>query len=106
VATGGLCDLDQLIDYSVNLEKVGISVLANFALECLPIHGGEIVRLSFFHLGGEPGFEAFVVDEADTSTALARDDAGVLLCRLVAPAEAALATFVLLVELDDLLGFF
>jgi hypothetical protein len=46
------------------------------------------------------------MDEADTPTALARHNAGVLLGGLVAPAEAALATFVLLVELDDLLGFF
>jgi len=45
------------------------------------------------HLGGEPVFEAGVVDQTDTPGTVAGHDARVLLTGLIAPAEPALLDF-------------
>jgi hypothetical protein len=67
VAGLGLLDVHQFVDLPLDFEQVGIGVLADFAFERLPVETGEVVRLSFLDFGGEPGLEAVVVDEPDTS---------------------------------------
>ena len=66
-------------------------MLADLALEGLPKHADQVVRLLSLHFCVQPDLEAFEVDEAYTTRTLARHDAWVLLCGVCAPAEPAVA---------------
>lgn len=83
-------DLDQLVHCIVHPEQVGVGLLADLALECLPIHTGELLSALEGNFGMDPALEAVVVDEADGARAKARNDQGVLFGGLVSPAEPAL----------------
>eukprot|EP00350_Pseudokeronopsis_sp_OXSARD2_P009279 CAMPEP_0170555934 /NCGR_PEP_ID=MMETSP0211-20121228/14749_1 /TAXON_ID=311385 /ORGANISM="Pseudokeronopsis sp., Strain OXSARD2" /LENGTH=67 /DNA_ID=CAMNT_0010865971 /DNA_START=540 /DNA_END=743 /DNA_ORIENTATION=- len=60
----GLLDVDELVDGLVDLEEVGVGLLADLALEVLPVHTGELIGLLLDHLAREPVLQALVVDEA------------------------------------------
>lgn len=64
-------------------------MLANLALESLPVHADKVLALLALELRREPVPQALEVNEAHTSRAEARHDAGVLLRRLLSPAEPA-----------------
>lgn len=66
-------------------------MFTNFTLEIAPEHSDEFVSLFDLLFHFQPVFEALIVDEAYTATALARDDAGVNFIALRTPAEPTLA---------------
>lgn len=84
-------DVDQWVLAVAVDEDVGQRVLADFALELVPIKtrvvGGDLSVL----LGLEPALQAVVVDEFDTTTALADLNQGVVTIELCIPAETALS---------------
>jgi len=73
----GHLDVDEFVDSVLNLEEVGVGLLADLALKGLPKHADQVVRLPSLHFGVKPVLQAFEVDESHTTCALARNDAWV-----------------------------
>jgi hypothetical protein len=96
---GGL-DLHELVDDSVGLEQVGVSCFADFTLEGLPVHAGQVLRLFLLELGCEPTLEALEMNESHGSRTLAGHNAWVFDSRFRAPAESA-AAWVSLVGIES-----
>mmetsp|Transcript_5149 Transcript_5149/g.8748 ORF Transcript_5149/g.8748 Transcript_5149/m.8748 type:complete len:261 (+) Transcript_5149:677-1459(+) len=92
---GDLVDeVDDLVDGVRDLERVGVHLLADLALEALPVEGAHVLvhgvgRLLLL-LGQHPALQALEVDQAYRSFALAGQDEGVGRVVLVAPADSAL----------------
>lgn len=54
MSTLGLSDVHKLVDESLDLEEVGVGLLANLALELLPIHASQAVCFFLLHFSGQP----------------------------------------------------
>lgn len=65
MSTLRLNDVDQLVDVTVNLEKVRVGLLADFAFKLLPIHASQTVSFFLLHLGRQPILQAVVVNKAN-----------------------------------------
>lgn len=74
-------NVHQLVHFTVvHLEEVGVSLLAYLALEGLPEHAHQVFTLFPLEFGAQPVLEALEMHESDTTLALARDYARILLC--------------------------
>ena len=90
----GLGDLHQWVLQSVHrLENIWQCGLADIALELPPVDAGVVLCGESELLGFDPALEASVVDELDTTPALAYLEQWVRLCALVIPADTALGAF-------------
>jgi hypothetical protein len=86
----GQLRVDELVDLGLaRLEQVGVRLLADLALERLPVHAHQILTLLPLQLSGEPIPQTLEMHETYAAFTFARHYAGVLLSRLIAPAEPA-----------------
>lgn len=99
VVSGGLCgNLISLINNLVNcwsdLKGVRVHLLADLALESLPVERPHILVLGTWWflllLSENPRLQALEVDQTDGTSALASDNQGIGLVVFVTPADTAL----------------
>ena len=78
----------------MNLERVREHLLADFALESLPVEGAHVLslvrRMLLLLLRLQPVLEALEMDETDGAGTLARDNQRVAILFVVRPADTAL----------------
>ena len=95
VVVNVLGDVHNLVDVLLDLERVWVHLLADFALEALPVEASHIalsavLRSFLLLLRLQPVLQALEVDEADRALALACNNQWVVLRLLGRPADAAL----------------
>jgi hypothetical protein len=74
-------DVHQLVHFAVvHLEEVGVSLLADLALEGLPEHAHQVLTLLPLEFGAQPVLKALEMHEPHTTLALAGNYARILLC--------------------------
>jgi hypothetical protein len=100
--------INNLVDNRSDLESVWVHLLADFALESLPVETPDVLVLSTWWLllllSENPRLEALEMDKTHRSSALACDNQWVGLIVLVAPADTALD--LILRSVVDVLGTF
>lgn len=78
----------------MNLKRVREHLLADFALESLPVEGAHVLslvrRMLLLLLRLQPVLEALEMDETDGACALARDNQRVAILFVARPADTAL----------------
>ena len=86
--------VDDLVNRPTNLERVWIHMLADFALETLPVEWAHVLILSiwwfFLFLSKHPVFETLEMNETNGTSALAGDDKRIVLILFRAPTNSAL----------------
>ena len=102
-SSGWSLNIDQNLQFLVDLKSIRVRHLAQLTGELLPVLRNGLIRILLYHFGLHPIFEAFVMDESDPSSAFARRDQWVFLRFLVGPAEFANALITLFQTLFELL---
>lgn len=84
-------NITQIVHSSFVFERVGQRLLAYFTLELSPVDICEMVMSLFDFFSFDPAFQAFIMDEFDSSSTLTNLKQRVLLVEIVIPAQSTLS---------------